>query len=67
MSDGQAYLRPAGLLWGSDAAEAVAAADAGYIAAGPVAFNRIELLFRQESTVSRSWHTFSDLSGVARS
>ncbi len=61
MSDGQAYLRPAGLLWGSDAAEAVATGDAGYIAAGPVAFNRIELLFRQETTVSRSWHSFSDL------
>ncbi len=61
MSDGRAYLRPAGLLWGSDAAEAVASGDAGFIAAGPLAFNRIELLFRQESTVSRSWHAFSDL------
>ena len=61
MSDGRAYLRPAGLLWGSDAAEAVAAGDAGFLAAGPVAFTRIEMLFRQESTVSRSWHCFADL------
>jgi len=61
MSDGRAYLRPAGLLWGSDAVEAAASGEAGLLAGGPVAFARIEMLFRQESTVSRSWHAFSDL------
>lgn len=61
MSDGRAYLRPAGLLWGTDAAEAVAAGDAGLLAGGPVAFTRIEMLFRQEATVARSWHGFADL------
>ncbi len=61
MSDGRAYLRPAGLLWGSDAAEAVSSGEAGLLAGGPVAFTRIEMLFRQESTVSRSWHAFADL------
>lgn len=61
MSDGRAYLRPAGLLWGSDAVEAAACGEAGLLAGGPVAFTRIEMLFRQESTVSRSWHSFADL------
>jgi dihydropteroate synthase len=63
MSDGRAYLRPAGLLWGSDAAEVVTAGDGGFLAGGPVAFTRIEMLLRQESTVSRSWHGFADLRG----
>lgn len=61
MSDGRAYLRPAGLVWASDAVEAAASGEAGLMAGGPVGFTRIEMLFRQESTVSRSWHSFADL------
>jgi dihydropteroate synthase len=61
MSDGQPYLRPAGLLWGRDAEEAVAGGHAGWLAGGPVAFTQIELALRHEALVQRSWHNFADL------
>ncbi len=61
MSDGKAYLRPAGLLWGRDANEAIEAGDAGRIAGANLAFTRVELSFRHEALVSRSWHSYPDL------
>ena len=63
MSDGQPYLRPAGLLWGRDAVETVEAGHAGWLAGGPVAFTHIEMALRHEALVSRSWHSLSDLAG----
>ncbi len=41
MSDGKPYLRPAGLLWGRDADEAIAAGRAGRLAGGRIAFTEI--------------------------
>ena len=61
MSDGQPYLRPAGLLWGRDAVEAVEVGQGGWLAGGPVAFTQIELSLRHEALVQRSWHGFADL------
>ena len=62
MSDGIPYLRPAGLLWGRDADETVAAGQAGRLAGGRTAYTEVELSLRHEALVSRSWHRFSDLS-----
>lgn len=65
MSDGQPYLRPAGLMWGRDADEAVEAGIAGRIAGGPVAYSMVEMSFRHEALVSRTWRTYRDLSHSA--
>ncbi len=62
MSDGKPYLRPAGLLWGRDADEAIAAGRAGRLAGGRIAYTEIELSLRHEALVSRSWHGYQDLS-----
>ena len=63
MSDGIPYLRPAGLLWGRDGDEAVAASQAGRLAGGWAAFTQLEMSLRHEALVSRSWHTYRDLAG----
>lgn len=63
MSDGNPYLRPAGLLWGRDADQAVAAGHAGRLAGGWIAYTQIEMSLRHEALVSRSWHTYRDLTG----
>ncbi|NNE21250.1 MAG: dihydropteroate synthase [Rhizobiales bacterium] len=60
MSDGNPYLRPAGLLWGRDADEAIEAGHAGRLAGGRIAFTQIDMSLRHEALVSRSWHTYSD-------
>ncbi len=62
MSDGKPFLRPAGLLWGRDAEEAIAGGDAGRLAGQRIGFTRIELSLRHESLVSRSWYSYRDLS-----
>lgn len=67
MSDGNPYLRPAGLLWGRDADEAVTAGLAGRLAGGRAAFSHIELGLRHEALVSRSWHAYVDLANSADS
>lgn len=61
MSDGNPYLRPAGLLWGRDADEATEAGHAGRLAGGWIAFTQIEMSLRHEALVSRSWHAYGDL------
>ncbi len=61
MSDGNPYLRPAGLLWGRDADQAVLSGHAGRLAGGQVAYTQIELSFRHEALVSSTWHSFRDL------
>ncbi|HFC05679.1 MAG TPA: dihydropteroate synthase, partial [Rhizobiales bacterium] len=56
-----AYLRPAGLLGGQAARQAIGQSQAGLIAGGWAAFTLVEIIQRKGNQVTRSWHPYSDL------
>ena len=55
------YLRPAGLLGGAAARQAVAQAKAGFIAGGWAAFSLVEVVRRDTDVVKRDWYSWGDI------
>jgi dihydropteroate synthase len=55
------YIRPMGLLWGSDADAAVASGQAGRLAGGRAAFWSAEIIRRDGRDIRRERHSYSDI------
>ncbi len=56
------YLRPAGLLGGSAAKQAVAQGKAGRLAGGWAAFTLVEIIRRDSARIRQDWVSFTDIS-----